>query len=305
MILTMGRNVIGRLSPEQMQFMRGSTETNYMAWTKSHRVRPQSVSLPNQNTKAFWIGNPDAATTMLYFHGGGWGMPGSSGHFSFASDLVSTAAASGKSLAVLVLQHDLAPAKQYPHQLTQCVELLRYAMTDLHKSPSQIVLGGDSAGGNMVFGLLSHLLHPHPAIKPLKLTTPIRAAFAGSPVASFNTDWASDLQDPAPASTVKAWLVNYLGRSATDRWNDPSKTDVAWWSGVDTVVRQILITIAAKEMMASDTQAFAATLRAASDKFTLFAAENDFHAEPVIGQDFGFEECEASRVIKSWVVERL
>ena len=187
-------------------------------------------------------------------------MPGSSGHFSFVSGLVSTATASGKSLAVLVLQYDLAPTNQYPHQLTQCVELLRYAVTDLHKSPSQIVLGGDSAGGNMVFGTLSHLLHPHPAIEPLKLSTTIRAGFAGSPVASFNTDFANELQDPAPASTIKVWLENYLGCSATDRWNDPSKTDVAWWSGVDKVVKEILITIAANEMMAADTQAFAAKL---------------------------------------------
>ena len=187
-------------------------------------------------------------------------MPGSSGHFSFASALVSTAAASGKSLAVLVLQYDLAPTKRYPHQLTQCVELLRYAVTDLHKSPSQIVLGGDSAGGNMVFGVLSHLLHPHPAIEPLKLSTTIRAGFAASPIGSFDTDFASDRQDPAPASTIKVWLENYLGRSVTDRWNDPSKTDVAWWSGVDKVVKGILITVAANEMMAADTQAFAAKL---------------------------------------------
>jgi len=75
------------------------------------------VSLPNSDTKAFWIGNPDAATTLLYFHGGGWGMPGSAGQFSFVSGFVSTATASGESLAVLVLQYDLAPGKRYPHQL--------------------------------------------------------------------------------------------------------------------------------------------------------------------------------------------
>ncbi|MCJ1388390.1 hypothetical protein MMC18_001237 [Xylographa bjoerkii] len=303
--LTLGRNVIGRLSPQQMQFMRGSTETNYNAWTKSQRVRPQSVSLPYQDTKAFWVGKPDATTTMLYFHGGGWGMPGSSGHFSFVSELVSTAAASGKSLAVLVLQHDLAPSKRYPHQLTQSVELLRYAVTDMKKSPSQIVLGGDSAGGNMVFGILAHLLHPHPAIKPLQLSTTIRAAFAASPVSSFRTKFDNERQDPAPERTIKVWLENYLGSSATDRWNDPSQTDVAWWSGVDKVVKEILITVAANEMMGPDTQAFAAKLKVAFDKFTLFTAKNDFHAEPVIGMDLGFEECEASRRIKSWVVEKL
>jgi hypothetical protein len=37
----------------------------------------------------------------------------------------------------------------------------------------------------------------------------------------------------------------------------------------------------------------------------LFASPNDFHAEPAIGLDLGFEEGEAARLIKSWVVERL
>ena len=187
-------------------------------------------------------------------------MPGSSGHFSFASALIARAASAGKSLAVLFLAYDLAPSKRYPHQLTQCVELLRHVLTMLHKSPSQIMLGGDSAGGNLVFGVLAHLLHPHAAIAPLKLEALLRAAFAVSPIASFDTDYPSDRQDPAPRSTIKAWLGNYLGASPTDRWNDPAATDVAWWRGVDGVVRETLITVAAHEMMGPGTQAFAKKL---------------------------------------------
>jgi acetyl esterase/lipase len=129
------------------RFIRGSTETNYIEWTNSQHLSPQIVTLPHWDTKAFWVGNPDAILTLLYFHGGGWGMPGSAGHFSLVSGFVSAATAAEKSLAVLVLQYDLAPAQRYPHQLIQCVELLRYAMTDLQNSPDQITLGGDSAGG--------------------------------------------------------------------------------------------------------------------------------------------------------------
>ena len=188
-------------------------------------------------------------------------MPGSAGHFSLVSGFVSAATAAGKSLAILVLQYDLAPAHRYPHQLTQCVELLRYVVTDLQKSPDQVIIGGDSAGGNMVFGIFSHLLHPHPAIRPLKLSAPIRAAFAASPVASFNTEFSNELQDPAPVSTIKVWMRNYLGPGAADRWNEPVKTDVAWWNGMDKVVKEVLITIADNEMMAADTKRFAATLK--------------------------------------------
>jgi acetyl esterase/lipase len=188
-------------------------------------------------------------------------MPGSAGHFTLVSGFVSAATAAGKSLAVLVLQYDLAPAQRYPHQLAQCIDLLRYVVTDLQKPPNQVLLGGDSAGGNMVFGILSHILHPHKAIEPLKLSTSIRAGFAASPVASFNTEFSNELQDPAPASTIKVWLQNYLGSGATDPWNEPVKTDVEWWNGVDKVVKELLITIADNEMMAADTKLFAATLK--------------------------------------------
>jgi hypothetical protein len=94
----------------------------------------------------------------------------------------------------------------------------------------------------MVFGILSHLLHPHPAIEPLKLSASIRAGFAASPVASFNAEFANELQDPAPASAIKVWLQNCLGSGATDPWNEPLKIDVAWWSGV-TLLHRIKIIV--------------------------------------------------------------
>lgn len=191
-------------------------------------------------------------------------MPGSAGHFSLVSGFVSAATAAGKSLAVLVLQYELAPAHRYPHQLTQCIDLLRFVVTDLQKSPDRVLLGGDSAGGNMVFGVLSHILHPHKAIEPLRLSSSIRAGFAASPVASLETEFLNELQDPAPSRAIKLWLQNYLGPGEPDPWNEPVKTDVEWWTGVDKVVKELLITIADNEMMAADTKRFAATLKVSS-----------------------------------------
>lgn len=106
---------------------------------------------------------------MLYFHGGGWAMPCSDAHFEFGTSLMAAAEKEGKEIAVLFLQYDLAPAAQYPRQLEQAVELLRYATTTLQRAPEKIMLMGDSAGGNMVLGVLSHLMHPQPKIQPLKL----------------------------------------------------------------------------------------------------------------------------------------
>lgn len=192
-------------------------------------------------------------------------MPAADGHFIFASSLISQATASGKSVAVLFLQYELAPGGQYPRQLTQAVELLRYATTKLGKSPEQIMLVGDSAGANMILGVLSHLMHPHPSIKPLKIAKPLRAALICSPVTVLNAKSGGfrtqEAQDPASAATISQWMSNYLGPNKPDAWNEPLSNDPKWWSGLDRVVEEMLIAVASVEMMAEDTRACATKIQ--------------------------------------------
>jgi acetyl esterase/lipase len=103
-------------------------------------------------------------------------MPANSGHFEFAAAILRKAETKGKSLSFAFLQYDLAPKTKYPSQMSQCVELLRYTLNTLAKEPSKVMLAGDSAGGNLVMGVISHLLHPHPDIDPIELTSPLKAA---------------------------------------------------------------------------------------------------------------------------------
>lgn len=250
-------------SADMTRYLTGTTETNYDAWVKSQDFEPRKVQL--SNTKAFWIGDAEAEDVVLYFHGGGWAMPGTDAHFILLAGLVSSATKAGKSVAALALQYDLAPSKHYPHQLIQCIELLRYAMIDLRKTPAQIMLGGDSSGGNLIFGVLSHVLHPHPSIAPVKLSEPLRGVILCSPVVCFNFDTArfrdSQIFEPAPASTLKVWVANYLWGGERDKWNEPLQAEVEWWNGLNDVVREMLITVAANEAMADDQLAMAAKIK--------------------------------------------
>jgi len=256
----------------------GTSESNYLAWCKAKHLTPRTVNLTDIDTKAFWLGDADAENVVIYFHGGkstqteqtvlnpgtkwlllsgGYAMPASDGHFVFLTSLLTKAGAAGKSVAVLVLQYDLAPGGRYPRQLIQAVELLRHTTTTLGKSPSHIMLMGDSAGGNLIFGVLSHLMHPHPSIQPLKLAEPLRGALLSSPVCALNTDnpkfRTQEVQDPASAGTIRVWLKNLLGSSKPDAWNEPLNADVSWWKDLPKVVDKVLVTVASKEMMAGDT----------------------------------------------------
>ena len=234
----------------------GSTASNYSTYMDAKGAKAKKIIVPGTNTTGVWIGSPNADTVGLYFHGGGFVLPGGNDRFKFLSDITEAASTSGKSLAFLVLQYDLAPGRSYPRQLEQCVDLLRYAFETLTPAPKQLFLGGDSAGGSLVFGTLLHLLQPHPEIAPLKLSRPLRAAFACSPWVDFDMDSERYRQggasDAAGIDTLRSWAKNYSGASAEDRWREPAKATAGSWEGLSEVVDEILITAARKEMMLDD-----------------------------------------------------
>ncbi len=78
--------------------------------------------------------------------GGGYTIAADPAHLTFASVLVENAKAAGKDLGVLFLAYTLAPHACYPRQLQQGVEILRYTLDELARGPTNIMIGGDSAG---------------------------------------------------------------------------------------------------------------------------------------------------------------
>ncbi|KAK7728171.1 hypothetical protein SLS57_002641 [Botryosphaeria dothidea] len=117
---------------------------------------------------------PSAQTNriLLFLHGGGYHSPlfGPS-HLPFALRL----AAAARAPTLAVLEYGLAPALPYPGQLVQAIEALRHAVRlpadgGAGHAPRDVVLAGDSAGGNLVAGVLAHLRSagPHaPAVEGL------------------------------------------------------------------------------------------------------------------------------------------
>ncbi|KAL9059605.1 MAG: hypothetical protein Q9162_001110 [Coniocarpon cinnabarinum] len=124
----------------------------------------------------------DGGNVLLYFHGGGFGNPIiSPGHVPFTLE-VSKAAGISK---VVILEYTLAPDLQYPGQLIQAICALRHLL-ETHK-PSEITIGGDSAGGNLTLAVLAHMIKPSPYAAPLRLgpTEKLRGALMVSPWVKF------------------------------------------------------------------------------------------------------------------------
>ncbi|KAL9109342.1 MAG: hypothetical protein Q9227_005972 [Pyrenula ochraceoflavens] len=119
---------------------------------------------------------------LYYLHGGGYVQPITGpGHLSFAvecakalsrststsknNDADADADAWHDDVQLCILEYTLAPECAYPGQLIQAIHgliyLLEHHVVVDHRA-DRIILGGDSAGGNLALGLLAHVKRPSP-----------------------------------------------------------------------------------------------------------------------------------------------
>ncbi|KAL9118472.1 MAG: hypothetical protein Q9187_004983, partial [Circinaria calcarea] len=150
-----------------------------------------------------------------------------------------------------MLSYTLTPEAQYPQQLHQGVELLRFVTTTLGTDPRDIVLAGDSAGGNLALGVLSHISHPHESIPHLELSRPLRGVLLLSPWASFDTTFASYAtnrrKDLVLSSTLKRWADAFMGTAPPDNYNQPGRAPAEWWK--DLPAEEMMVVAGADEVL--------------------------------------------------------
>ena len=168
-------------------------------------------------------------------------------------------AATGSDVAILFLAYTLAPYAHYPRQLIQGVELLRYVLNDLNRKPENIIIGGDSAGGNLTSGILSHLSHPHPSIAPLELSAPLRGIVLLAPWTSFDPGaWESvkynQYKDTVTPASSNRWSDNFLGGKPRDEYNEPMTADPEWWRGLKA--EEVLVVCGSDEILVDSIKVF-------------------------------------------------
>jgi acetyl esterase/lipase len=148
------------------------------------------------------------------------------------------------SLAIFFPTYYLSPAARYPTQMIQCVEALRYILEERCYRPSQVILGGDSAGGNIVAAVLSHLAHPHESIEKLTISEPLAAGILMCPwtaidpkTANFDGYYGADIE--TPESLVS--LANaYMGHACPDYYTDANLAPPEWFSTYPVEKIQVL-----------------------------------------------------------------
>lgn len=148
-----------------------------------------------ESFKASWFipRDLDPTITLLYLHGGGYSFYPQ----SLYRNLAAMIALSSQS-RVLMLDYRLAPEHKFPAQLTDATNAYRWLLSQRLPnltqgvSPQQLVVIGDSAGGNLTLALLLSLRDselPLPALAVcLSPATDFEGRGAGAP-ASSPYDW--------------------------------------------------------------------------------------------------------------------
>ncbi|KAI6819179.1 hypothetical protein KC340_g11131 [Hortaea werneckii] len=267
------------------------TADGYVSFANKSGFTPEVVQL-SHGAKACWIGAKDARTVVYLLHGGGYINPASALHFQWAQKMVDEARSHNKEMAMVVLHYELAPSGAYPKQLHQATAGLQYLTDTCGKSPSDIIVIGDSAGGNLACGLFAHLCHPHPSVEPVKLSRPLKAGILVSPWVTFAQNSPSMNVDRSLDYMSRSALENasqaFMSNAPVDEYNTPLAASPEFWENLSQTVQTIRILAGGVELFADDIKAYAEKLKACcqlvhnGEKVEIFVDSKGQHDTPLV-----------------------
>ncbi|KAI1329671.1 alpha/beta-hydrolase [Xylariaceae sp. FL0255] len=252
------RALNGVASIRELQAVQPSTVEAYTAFAKEQGFEPDIVNLLGSSGKLLWLGDSEASNVLVCLHGGGFVFPART-QFQLYWDLRKQSH-NEEDYAIALLAYSLVPAARYPVQLTETIALLRYLVEEKGKDPQKITISGDSAGALLALGAISHILHPHPAVQPLKLSFPLAGIALISPWVTprVNADCAkrNTLKDTLSKEIVDGWGALIIRVAQEDEYNTPLMATAEWWAGTDTVVKDTILTAGRQEILFDDIETF-------------------------------------------------
>ncbi|EAU37761.1 predicted protein [Aspergillus terreus NIH2624] len=209
--------------------------------------------------------------------------------------------------AIFVPSYSLAPHAQYPTQLLEGLQVLRFLIEEEGKLAKNIAIGGDSAGGNLVLGILSHIAHPHPGISEGFIPDePFAGALIHCPWVTFDQTWPSiernKHKDSVPLLPNSVHAKYFLGDAPSDNYNEPLSAPPEWWAGLNA--RMLLLLSGEDDIMVDSHHAFGKILVSANPYNTeMVVAGGEGHVAPVLDLMLGDRnEFESSKRMKQWLL---
>ncbi|KAL4886706.1 Alpha/Beta hydrolase protein [Aspergillus karnatakaensis] len=287
---------------------RVSTMEVYTEYMKRHSLGAEVIEL-DAGARGGWIGPSNSKRVLLYLHGGAYISGCHPSHIEILGDLVTAARQKGEGFAVLVLQYGVAPRTKYPEQLIQAAIALKYLLDSKDLDPEDVILGADSAGANLAIALMSHIVHPHPAVPHIQL--PLGKKLAGtfffSPWVNFGNEAPSMKsnfdKDFISEAYLRASSSLFLGGAPVDNYNTPLRATSAWWQ--DIPVQSMCIVAGEYEMLRDDIVAWTNTVQIHKPHFELYIEPGGIHTTAVFDRALKLGMACSEERLREWVIERL
>lgn len=155
---------------------------------------------------------PDAAgPVLLWLHGGGWTIGSPATH-----DRASRRLARGSGAAVVTLDYRLAPEHPWPAAVDDTVAALRWLAdrpAELGFTPTEVAVGGDSAGGLLAALACLRLRDEHPAALPaLQVLVYANTDLTGTSESMVEKATGFGLEATTVASFIDLWVPDPIRR---------------------------------------------------------------------------------------------
>ncbi|SJL02696.1 uncharacterized protein ARMOST_06030 [Armillaria ostoyae] len=217
--------------------------TNYASWTATTGLEANVEELCN-GAKLLWVGPKRLDKVMLYCHGGGYMISVGPNTFSWLRYVQLELEKRDVDLGIAIVAYNLLPDAVFPSRLREATDGFNHLIA-AGVLPENIILGGDSAGGNLALQLLSHILHPLPSIE-IAHATRLRGLLLVSPLVGvkrtlempFPQLEALHKRDYLPAKFHREVCLTFLkdvpegdiayadGLAAPEEWFKPSDESV-------------------------------------------------------------------------------
>ncbi|KAK0457429.1 Alpha/Beta hydrolase protein [Desarmillaria tabescens] len=257
--LSAGRYLMDYLSLRQLQYLSPRNLEQYLGWAKERGVPTKVEELPEKGASLMWISTHQTDNVIFYCHGGGYVLPSSPGTFDFCLYVQRQLEAEGVHVNIALLTYNLIPDVKFPDPLREAISAIHHLLNCGIKSEN-IILMGESAGGNLVLQILSHMLHPLSSVDPLSSSLRFRGACLMSPWVSPSGDvcadeaQANDPKDDVSVRTLCEWgqlVVKDVPHTPEDMaCVEPAGAPKGWFKDVEAVVGRVLMLSGEVECMA-------------------------------------------------------
>ncbi|KAK0202202.1 hypothetical protein DFS33DRAFT_1276958 [Desarmillaria ectypa] len=223
------------------------------SWAKERGLLIEVEELPERIASLMWIGKYQTGNVIFYCHGGGYVLPSSPGTFDFCLYVRQQLETRGIHTNIALLTYNLIPDVKFPSLLREAVSTIHHFLKGGIKS-GNIILVGESAGGNLIRQILSHMLHPLSSINPLPPSLPFRSACLTCHPGFPSAAQADDLKDDLSVRTLREWgqlIIKDVPHTSEDMaCVEPAGAPRRWFKNVETVVGGVLMLSSEVECMA-------------------------------------------------------